>query len=111
MDLHATDLVVLSACDTGTGEVRTGEGVYGLRRAFALAGARNLVMSLWPVWDKQATKQMRTFYTKYGEGVAPAHALREAQLERIAWLRKYAGGVAPPSLWAPFMVQVSGSFK
>ena len=58
MDLSGTDLVVLSACDTGTGEVRTGEGVYGLRCAVALACARNLVMSLWPTWDKQAAKQM-----------------------------------------------------
>ena len=108
MDLHSTDLVVLSACDTGTGEVRTGEGVYGLRRAFALAGARNLVMSLWPVWDKQATKQMKTFYTYYGQGMHPVHALRKAQLERIDWMRKYLGA-APPSLWAPFMVQTSGA--
>ncbi len=108
MDLHSTDLVVLSACDTGTGEVRTGEGVYGLRRAFAIAGARNLVMSLWPVWDKQATKQMKTFYGSYGQGMHPAQALRNAQLERITWMRKYLG-TAPPSLWAPFMVQSSGT--
>lgn len=106
MNLHETDLVVLSACDTGYGETRRGEGVYGLRRAFSLAGARNLVMSLWPVWDKQATKQMKSFYTSYGQGMLPAQALRTAQLERIAWMRKYMGE-APPSLWAPFLVQTS----
>jgi CHAT domain-containing protein/Tfp pilus assembly protein PilF len=110
MDLYGTDLVVLSACDTGAGEVRTGEGVYGLRRAFALVGVRNLVMSLWPVWDKQAAKQMKTFYTYYGQGMSPALALRKAQLERIAWMRTYLAA-APPSLWAPFMVQVSGSLQ
>ena len=110
MVFHGTDLVVLSACDTGTGEVRTGEGVYGLRRAFVLAGARNLVMSLWPVWDKEAPKQMKSFYTYYGQGVPPAQALRKAQLERITWMRKHLGA-APPSLWAPFIVQVSGSLE
>lgn len=110
LDLHSTELVVLSACDTGTGEVRTGEGVYGLRRAFALAGAHNLVMSLWPVWDQEATKQMQTFYTAYGQGLPPVQALRTAQLERMAWMRKYLGA-APPSLWAPFIVQVSSSLK
>ena len=109
MDLYGTELVVLSACDTGTGEVRNGEGVYGLRRAFALAGARNLVMSLWPVWDRQAMKQMRTFYTKYGKGLHPVEALRQAQLERIQWFRKYTKGEAPPSVWAPFVIQINGA--
>ncbi|MDH5649993.1 MAG: tetratricopeptide repeat protein [Gammaproteobacteria bacterium] len=104
MDLHGTDLVTLSACETGVGEVKTGEGVYGLRRAFALAGARNLLMSLWPVADQITADQMKRFYTLYGKGVNPSEALREAQLETIAKLRKEYG-VAPPSLWAPFIMQ------
>ena len=49
-------------------------------------------MSLWPVWDKQAAKQMRSFYTYYGQGMPPVQALRKAQLERIAWMQKYLGG-------------------
>ena len=104
MDLHGTDLVTLSACETGVGEVKTGEGVYGLRRAFALAGARNLMMSLWPVSDEITAEQMMTFYKLYGHGTPAAEALRSAQLETISKLRaKY--GSAPPSLWAPFIMQ------
>jgi tetratricopeptide (TPR) repeat protein/CHAT domain-containing protein len=104
MNLHGTDLVTLSACETGMGEIENGEGVYGLRRAFLLAGARNLLMSLWPVSDAITAKQMLQFYQRYGDGETPAAALRAAQLETIAGLRKQYG-VAPPSLWAPFILQ------
>ena len=86
------------------GEVKAGEGVFGLRRAFALSGARNLMMSLWPVNDSITAGQMRSFYRFYGKGTSPAEALRKAQLETIATLRKRFG-VAPASLWAPFILQ------
>src|SRR5262249_303182 len=61
LNLWGTKLVTLSACDTGLGEVKTGEGVYGLRRAFVEAGAESLVMSLWPVSD-YVTREMMTSY-------------------------------------------------
>lgn len=104
MDLHGTELVTLSACETGRGVVKSGEGVFGLRRAFALAGAKNLIMSLWPVSDAVTAQQMQGLYREYGKGITPAQALRQAQLATIADLRQRKG-YASPALWAPFIVQ------
>lgn len=104
MSLHGTDLVTLSACETGRGDVQAGEGVFGLRRAFALSGARHLVMSLWPVGDEATAQQMRVFYRQYGSGARPAEALRAAQLATIETLRAQ-GKSAEPALWAPFFAQ------
>lgn len=104
MDLSGTELVVLSACETGVGEVQSGEGVFGLRRAFALAGAKNLMMSLWPVSDEVTARQMKSFYSKL-QRLAPAEALREAQRETIQELQIEYNGIAPPGLWAPFILQ------
>jgi CHAT domain-containing protein len=106
MDLHGTALVTLSACQTAVGEVQSGEGVYGLRRAFALSGAEHLMMSLWPVADATTAQQMMKFYQLFGQGTPAPHALRLAQLETIAKLRQ-DHGQAPPSLWAPFIMQGS----
>jgi tetratricopeptide (TPR) repeat protein len=108
MDLSGTELVVLSACETGAGRVPNGEGVFGLRRAFALAGAKNLLMSLWPVSDDVTARQMKVFYQKI-RTMPPAEALREAQLESLRELKvKY--GVPPPRLWAPFILQGAHAF-
>lgn len=103
MDLSGTDLVVLSACDTGIGKNETGEGVFGLRRAFALAGAKNLLMSLWPVFDEHTANEMKAFYT-YRQTLSPAQALHEAQRDTINNLEKQYG-VASPALWASFILQ------
>jgi CHAT domain-containing protein/tetratricopeptide (TPR) repeat protein len=81
MDLRATELVVLSACDTGMGEVRHGEGVFGLRRAFIAAGAKTLVMSLWKVDDLATLLLMERFYQNLLERkMGRAAALHDAQL-------------------------------
>jgi CHAT domain-containing protein len=104
IDLHGTDLVVLSACETAVGEVKTGEGVFGLRRAFALAGAKNLLMSLWPVNDETTANQMKAFYQNL-QKLPPAEALRQAQLETIKELKAQYNGIALPGLWAPFILQ------
>jgi CHAT domain-containing protein len=77
-DLH---LAVLSACDTGLGDVAGGEGVYGLQRAFHIAGTKNVVASLWKVDDAATAALMALFYRKlWEEKKPPIEALREAQL-------------------------------
>jgi CHAT domain-containing protein/tetratricopeptide (TPR) repeat protein len=99
MDLHGTDLVVLSACETGLGDVRLGEGVSGLRRAFRYAGARTLVMSLFPVEDRATRRLMGRFYHNLKAGRGKLEALRGAQLETMR--RK---GSAHPFYWASFVL-------
>jgi CHAT domain-containing protein len=81
LDLAGLNLVVLSACETGLGLVGGGEGVFGLARAFHLAGAHNVVASLWKVDDQATAAFMALFYNKlWRQGRPPLEALREAQL-------------------------------
>lgn len=98
LDLLDTDLVVLSACETGLGQVRTGEGVFGLRRAFILAGAKTLLMSLWKVPDQQTQELMEDFYQRILFHRPRADALREAQ---IAMKAKHPH----PRFWGAFICQ------
>jgi len=83
LNLWGTQLVVLSACNTALGEFHVGEGVFGLRRAFLLAGSEHLVMSLWAVPDKGTQELMVAFYKRYLDGTPAGRALREAQLEYL----------------------------
>jgi CHAT domain-containing protein/Tfp pilus assembly protein PilF len=78
--LRGTELVVLSACETGVGDVQTGEGVFGLKRAFILSGARSLVMSLWSVPSTETMELMTEFYTLLAQGKTKTEALRQAKL-------------------------------
>jgi CHAT domain-containing protein/tetratricopeptide (TPR) repeat protein len=96
MDLSATELVVLSACETGLGQVHTGEGVFGLRRAFVLAGARTLIMSLWKVADEPTEELMADFYRRLLAGEGRAEALRQAQLA-------LKGHYPDPCFWGAFV--------
>lgn len=98
LNLWGTKLVTLSACDTGVGEVKNGEGVYGLRRAFFLAGTETLVMSLWPVSDYVTRELMSDYYGGLKKGLGRGEALRQAQLAMHK--RK---GHQHPFYWASFI--------
>ena len=98
LNLWGTKLVVLSACDTGVGEVRTGEGVYGLRRAFTLAGAESLLMSLWPASDYVTRELMTNYYRNLKQGLGRGAALRQVQLDAIKRNRH-----SHPFYWANFI--------
>ncbi len=89
LDLHGTQLVTLSACETGLGVQYRGDGVYGLQRALHLAGAQSVVMSLWTVDDEATRQLMVAFYGALAKGTPRATALRQAQL---ALLNQRRGG-------------------
>lgn len=72
---------MLSACDTGLGEIRNGEGVYGLRRSFVIAGAESLVMSMWPVSDYVTRELMTNYYKNLKNGLGRGDALRHVNLK------------------------------
>jgi CHAT domain-containing protein len=79
MDLQGTQLVVLSACETGVGKISNGDGVYGLRRAVSMAGAESQVISLWKVDDKATEELMTQFYEHLQAGQGRGEALRQSQ--------------------------------
>jgi CHAT domain-containing protein len=98
LNLWGTKLVVLSACDTGTGVVRNGEGVYGLRRALVLAGAESQLMSLWPVSDRSTRDLMVGFYKELVQGRGRGDALRTVQLQML-----HGKAHTHPYYWASFI--------
>ncbi|MBS1810532.1 MAG: CHAT domain-containing protein [Acidobacteria bacterium] len=98
LDLWGTRLVVLSACDTGVGEVKNGDGVYGLRRALVLAGAETQVMSLWPVDEIASREWMTTYYTGLKQGLGRGESLRQVQLKMLQKKNRQH-----PFYWAGFI--------
>ena len=98
LDLYGTKLVVLSACDTGLGEAKTSDGVYGLRRALVLAGSETQLMSFWKVDDKVTRDMMVEYYVRLLRGEARGEALRKVQLAMLK-SKEYSH----PYYWASFI--------
>lgn len=109
LDLSRVELVVLSACETGLGRAKSGEGLIGLRRAFRTAGAKTVVSSLWKVEDESTAELMNGFYENlWLEGMGRLDALRTAQLAMLNGNR-HRYGEALPSTWGAFVL--SGEWR
>jgi tetratricopeptide (TPR) repeat protein len=108
LNLHGTWLVVLSACDTGIGEPRFGEGVMGLRRGFVQAGAQNLLMTLWPVFDVPSGELMVNFYSRLHQDNNPPQALAEVQRDWLIKLRAKTGLLPAVVMAGAFIVSSQG---
>jgi CHAT domain-containing protein len=103
LDLSGVQWAVLSACETGVGDVRAGEGVFGLRRAFQVAGARTLIMSLWGVEDQSARAWMHALYEgRFRRRLGTAEAVREASLTLLRE-RRARGLSTHPFYWGAFV--------
>ncbi|MCI0656632.1 MAG: CHAT domain-containing protein, partial [Acidobacteria bacterium] len=102
LDLSSVEWVVLSACETGVGEIQTGEGVLGLRRAFEVAGAGTLIMSLWRVEDEFTREWMLQLYQERSKGRMTAEAVRNASLTLVN-SRHAKGKGTHPFYWGAFV--------
>jgi CHAT domain-containing protein len=103
LDFDGVEWAVLSACNTGLGEIRSGEGVLGLRRAFQIAGARTVITSLWSVEDDATRLWMRALYEgRLKRNLNTADAMREASLS-VLRARRSAGQSTDPFFWAAFV--------
>jgi len=100
LDLEGVELVTLSACQTGLGEIRRGEGVFGLKRSFMIAGAEALVMSLWSVPDKETKDLMVDFYNRILGGAPKRESFRQSQLNLMK--SGPGGSYRHPYFWAAF---------
>lgn len=97
LSLEGTDIIIVSACETGLGDVRAGEGVYGLQRSFIVAGAKAMVMSLWKVDDAATQALMTNFYTNLSKGTPKAKAFKQAQLQLMTKYKE-------PYYWGAFVM-------
>ncbi|MCP9883435.1 CHAT domain-containing protein [Cyanobium sp. Alchichica 3B3-8F6] len=107
LNLKGTQLVVLSACDTGNGIIRTGEGVYGLQRSLTVAGARSTLLSLWKVDDAATAEFMTRFYKRLKAGEGRSDAIAATQKEfRDGWVKDPKSGLVwnAPYYWAAWQL-------
>jgi CHAT domain-containing protein len=103
LDLRGVEWAVLSACETAAGDVRAGEGVFGLRRAFETAGAHTLIMSLWSVEDEAGRAWMdQLYHARFADGRSSASAVQQADL-RVLAARRDKRLSTHPSVWAGFI--------
>ena len=103
LHLQGTEWAVLSACDTGLGEIRAGEGVFGLRRAFQIAGVRTIIMSLWSVEDQSTRAWMRALYEgRFQQHLSTADAVHSADVHTLQ-TRRARGQSTHPFYWAAFV--------
>ena len=103
LNLQGTELVVLSACETGLGQTQAGEGVFGLRRALQEAGAESVLMSMWSVPDRETEELMTQFYKNWLSGMTKPDALRNAQMTERDRVRKHYGKDLP-YYWGAFVL-------
>jgi CHAT domain-containing protein/tetratricopeptide (TPR) repeat protein len=109
LDLGGVEWAVLSACDSGTGVVRAGEGIFGLRRAFQIAGVRTVIVSLWPVEDRLARIWMETLYAaRWSRHRSTADAVRDASLALLS-ARRQSRASTHPLYWSGFVA--AGDWK
>ena len=103
MNLNGTELVVLSACETGVGRIENGNGIAGLCRAFQLAGASTVASTLWQIPDAETAELMENFFTSIADGKTKSKAMQAAQIRLIESLTEKRG-VAHPFYWAAFSI-------
>jgi len=108
LELNGTWIVTLSACETGNGDIRAGEGVMGLQRGFRQAGAQNLLMTLWPISDETTVMMMMDFYDRALKGKNAPQALADTQREWLVKLHEEKGLFQAVNLAGPFVMSSQG---